>query len=219
MVPQTKVATTRSDPTGLAVGATPTQSEAEDAAPFAERTAPGSLLAKRVVDWLDGREPPWRVPLVLALTPAGVPVAAAVAQQVSGELDAMHLVAGERSLRRHRGDAPPGVASRVAIVVHDGLASERTTLAGLRAVRAQDPELLLLATPVCPEDRAGLIAAVADETICLGQQPELPADRSYATDVRPADEEVRPLARRHTTSSALPARLLRWARRAASARV
>jgi predicted phosphoribosyltransferase len=129
-----------------------------------------------------------------------VPVAAEIARQVSGELDVVRTAGPLR-----RASVPPGVASRVAIVVNDGSASEKTTLAGLRAVRQQDPELLLLATPVRPEDRMGLVAAVADETICLGHQPELPAEPL--------------LARRRTTSSALRARLLRWARRAATTRV
>lgn len=56
---------------------------------------------------------------------------------------------------------------RIAIVVDDGVATGATMRAALRAVRAQAPARLVLATPVAATDALGTLRAEADEIFCL----------------------------------------------------
>jgi putative phosphoribosyl transferase len=61
---------------------------------------------------------------------------------------------------------------RVAIVVDDGVATGATMRAALRAVRAQEPARLVLATPVAAADTLDRLRVEADEIVCL----DAPAD-------------------------------------------
>jgi putative phosphoribosyl transferase len=56
---------------------------------------------------------------------------------------------------------------RVAIVVDDGVATGATMRAALRAVRAQEPARLVLATPVAAADTLDQLRVEADEIVCL----------------------------------------------------
>ncbi len=56
---------------------------------------------------------------------------------------------------------------RIAIVVDDGVATGATMRAALRAVRAQEPARLVLATPVAAADTLEALRAEADEIVCL----------------------------------------------------
>jgi predicted phosphoribosyltransferase len=128
-------------------------------------------------------------------------VAAEIARRVGGEL----------------GLTVSGVNGRVVVVVPDGLPSASATLDALRSVRQQEPELLVLATPVCPDVAMDLIAAVVDETICVYRAEDVPSGRWYARDTRISDDDIRSLLRRPPPRpGTYHARVLRWARQAAS---
>jgi putative phosphoribosyl transferase len=64
---------------------------------------------------------------------------------------------------RRRADAK----GRIAIVVDDGVATGATTRAALQAVRALEPERLILAVPVAPAEVVEALRGEADEIVCL----------------------------------------------------
>jgi predicted phosphoribosyltransferase len=73
-----------------------------------------------------------------------------------------------RRLRGYRGDRPaPPVAGRVVIVVDDGLATGVTARAALASVRAQEPDRLVFAAPVCAAESAQVLQREADAVICV----------------------------------------------------
>lgn len=59
------------------------------------------------------------------------------------------------------------VRGRPAIVTDDGVATGATAQAALRAVRQEQPELLILALPVGPPETLRRLARDADEVLCL----------------------------------------------------
>jgi predicted phosphoribosyltransferase len=64
--------------------------------------------------------------------------------------------------------APPlDPASRIAIVVDDGLATGATMIAALHAVRRQNPAELICAVPVAAIDSLDRVAPLADRVVCL----------------------------------------------------
>jgi putative phosphoribosyl transferase len=77
-----------------------------------------------------------------------------------------------REIRRrqhaYRGSEKPiPIRGRITIVVDDGVATGASTRAALRAVRAQEPGLLVLAIPVAAPDSLNMLKSEADEVICL----------------------------------------------------
>jgi putative phosphoribosyl transferase len=61
---------------------------------------------------------------------------------------------------------PIDPAGRIVIVVDDGVATGASTIAALRAVRAQRPAKLIAAVAVAPFSAVRRIAAEADEVVC-----------------------------------------------------
>jgi predicted phosphoribosyltransferase len=60
---------------------------------------------------------------------------------------------------------------RIVIVTDDGVATGATTQAAFRAVRSEQPEKLIAAVPVGPEDTIIGLAKDVDEMICLRSPP------------------------------------------------
>jgi putative phosphoribosyl transferase len=90
------------------------------------------------------------------------------------------------------GRAHPDLAGRAVIVIDDGIATGATTRAALRAVRARDPQRLILAVPVAPTSTLGELADEADEIVCLEDHESFMAIGGYYSDFRQVgDEEVK----------------------------
>jgi putative phosphoribosyl transferase len=68
--------------------------------------------------------------------------------------------------------APLEVKGRTVLVVDDGLATGATAQAAVRALRAHAPRRIVFAAPVCSQDGAEALRAVADAVECL----ECPTD-------------------------------------------
>jgi len=74
----------------------------------------------------------------------------------------------ERREREYRRDRPmTDLRGRTVILVDDGLATGATMRAAALAVRASEPEWLVIAVPVAPGDVCVELRAFADEVVCL----------------------------------------------------
>lgn len=98
----------------------------------------------------------------------------------------------ERRRTRYLGDrARVNVAGRTAIVIDDGIATGATTRAALRAVRARNPETLVLAVPVAPSESLDLLRREVDDLVCLEDHSSFGAIGFYYRDFRQvSDQEV-----------------------------
>jgi putative phosphoribosyl transferase len=101
----------------------------------------------------------------------------------------------ERRERAYRGDrGPVEVAGRTVILVDDGLATGATMRAAAAAIRAQDPERLVIAVPVAAERTCGELRGEADEIVCALTPEPFRAVGLWYEDFSPIeDHEVREL--------------------------
>ena len=101
----------------------------------------------------------------------------------------------ERRVRRYRDDRPlPDLHGRDAIVVDDGLATGSTMEVAVRAIRALQPERIVVAVPVGSDDACARLAAVADEVICASRPARFRAVGDAYEDFEQIDDnEVRDL--------------------------
>ena len=89
------------------------------------------------------------------------------------------------------GRAPVALKGKTAIVVDDGVATGATTRAALRAVRAVEPERVVLAVPVAPLDALESLRSEADEIVCLYPREDFVAIGVFYEDFsQVTDEEV-----------------------------
>lgn len=96
---------------------------------------------------------------------------------------------------RYRGDEPAvPLRGRTAIVVDDGLATGATATAAARSVRAQEPERVIVAVPVCAAQTATALRGEVDDVLCLGEFTDFRAVGMYYGDFSSvSDEQVREL--------------------------
>ena len=93
-----------------------------------------------------------------------MPYAAATVAEITAE----ETREVERRERDYRQDRPaPELEERTVILVDDGLATGASMLAGIGALRRQDPARIVVAVPVCPPETLGEIERAADETVAL----------------------------------------------------
>ncbi|MBV2359133.1 phosphoribosyltransferase [Thalassococcus sp. CAU 1522] len=62
---------------------------------------------------------------------------------------------------------PLDVTGKTVVVVDDGVATGATLIAAIKALRARNPERILVAMPVGPRDLHRQLQGLADEVICL----------------------------------------------------
>jgi putative phosphoribosyl transferase len=122
---------------------------------------------------------------------------AAVVAQEQEELD--------RREKLYRDERPfPRIRGRRVILVDDGLATGSTMRAAARAIRAQEPERLIVAVPVAPAESCAELRHEADEVICLVAPEPFFAVGNWYEDFSPtSDEEVYQLLERAASAGAV----------------
>ncbi|TXS49914.1 phosphoribosyltransferase [Streptomyces sp. t39] len=89
------------------------------------------------------------------------------ADRLGDEVDAERAELRRRE-EVYRGDRPaPALRGRTAVLVDDGLATGVTARAAVRAVRAMEPQAVVLAVPVCSREAAGILRAEVEELVTL----------------------------------------------------
>jgi putative phosphoribosyl transferase len=81
------------------------------------------------------------------------------------------------------------LAGRTVIVTDDGVATGATTQAALWAVRLEEPELLIAAMPVGPEDTITRLAGDVDRMVCLRTPPLFAAVGQFYLYFAPVEDE------------------------------
>ena len=114
-------------------------------------------------------------------------------EQVLAEIEDREREELRRRTRDYRGgrDLPP-LGGRTVIIVDDGLATGSTARAACRAVRALEPERVVLAVPVGAAQSVEALRAEADEVVCVLVPPTFQAVGSwYRHFDQTSDAEVR----------------------------
>ena len=101
----------------------------------------------------------------------------------------------ERREAEYRGGQPlRDVKGRTVVLVDDGLATGSTMKAAVQAVRAMEPERIVVAVPVGAIDTCRALASLADEVICARMPEPFSAVGLWYRDFsQTTDEEVRDL--------------------------
>lgn len=90
-------------------------------------------------------------------------------------------------IRRVRPKIP--VKGKIAIVTDDGVATGATTQAALWAVRMEQPQKLVAAIPVGPEDTIRRLARDVDEMVCLHTPPSFAAVGQFYQQFYPVEDD------------------------------
>ncbi|HEX6704306.1 MAG TPA: phosphoribosyltransferase [Albitalea sp.] len=112
-----------------------------------------------------------------------------------------------RRERLYRGEQPPpDVRGRVVLLVDDGLATGATMLAAVKALRAQQPQRVVVAVPIAAAESCADLREDADEVVCVTTpEPFRAVGLWYADFSQITDDEVRDLlARVHESSVQAP---------------
>jgi predicted phosphoribosyltransferase len=106
-----------------------------------------------------------------------------------------------RRERAYRGERPePNVRDRTVILVDDGLATGATMLAAIKALRQQQPALIVVAVPTASPRTCEEMRAVANDVICaITPEPFYSVGLWYEDFSQTTDEEVRELLARSTS--------------------
>ena len=131
---------------------------------------------------------------VRALNPSVVAELGIGAGTVERVADAEHAEVARREAL-FRGERPrPVLHDRTVVLVDDGLATGATMRAAVEAVRSTGPARVVVAVPVAAAEARDLLAAVADEVVCLAVPRPFGAVGLHYRDFRQtSDEEVRRL--------------------------
>jgi predicted phosphoribosyltransferase len=98
----------------------------------------------------------------------------------------------EQAYRGGRPMADP--RGKIVILVDDGIATGASMLAAVRALRAAEPQSIVVAVPVGPQSTCGDLAREADEVLCATMPPGFEAvGQAYDDFHQVSDDEVREL--------------------------
>ena len=117
------------------------------------------------------------------------------------------IALGQRELERREssfreGRPPLEIAGRTVILVDDGIATGATMRAAARAVRAQNPALLVIATPVAAPETLRALENEAAEVIAVLAPSSLSAIGEWYLDfTQTSEEEVRSLLAKTRTQA------------------
>lgn len=101
----------------------------------------------------------------------------------------------ERREHAYRGDRPaPHISGRTVILVDDGLATGSTMRAAVAALKALDPDHLVVAVPVAATETCEALRNEVDEVVCaVTPEPFLAVGQWYQDFSQFSDGEVREL--------------------------
>jgi putative phosphoribosyl transferase len=101
----------------------------------------------------------------------------------------------DRRERAYRGGRPVAdPRGRTVILVDDGIATGASMLAGVRALRAAQPQSIVVAVPVGPQSVCEELAREADDVVCVTMPPDFEAVGQVFVDFHQVtDDEVREL--------------------------
>jgi putative phosphoribosyl transferase len=104
----------------------------------------------------------------------------------------------ERRERLYRENRPaPVIRDRTVILIDDGLATGASMMAGVRALRPQNPRRIIVAVPVAAPETCQQFRAEADEVICPSTPEPFGAVGAWYDDFsQTTDDEVRKLLER-----------------------
>jgi predicted phosphoribosyltransferase len=88
---------------------------------------------------------------------------------------------------------------KIVILVDDGIATGASMMAAVRAIRAAEPQSIVVAVPVGPESVCHELAREADDVVCATMPPAFEAvGQVYGDFHQVSDDEVRELLNRPT---------------------
>jgi putative phosphoribosyl transferase len=101
----------------------------------------------------------------------------------------------DRRERAYRGGRPVADScGKTVILVDDGIATGASMLAGVRALRASNPESIVVAVPVGPQSVCEQLALEADDVVCATMPTDFEAVGQVFVDFHQVtDDEVREL--------------------------
>jgi putative phosphoribosyl transferase len=101
----------------------------------------------------------------------------------------------QRREQAYRGGRPVAdPRGKTVILVDDGIATGASMLAAVRAVRAADPESIIVAVPVGPPSACQELLQEADDVVCASMPPDFEAVGQVYVDFHQVDDdEVREL--------------------------
>jgi predicted phosphoribosyltransferase len=86
------------------------------------------------------------------------------------------------------------IRQKKVIITDDGIATGRTMLAAVRAVRKHQPAMLIVAVPICSKEAGAKLRPAVDELIsCYYPDPFIGVGRFYSDFTQVTDQEVRSL--------------------------
>lgn len=108
-----------------------------------------------------------------------------------------------RRRKLYRGDRPaPSLVNKIVILVDDGIATGYTTMAAAKVIRQQNPEKLILAIPVAPQESIERLKPYVDETVVLETpEPFFAVGSWYYEFDQTTDQEVIDLLKKARKSS------------------